>query len=154
MPAKASAQILPAELAQIVESVFAVMLGLEVRACDVPWFPSADRWTAAVHLTGSWNGAVLLECDRAQARRFAGRFLPSDLPAPADDVVRDTLGELVNMIGSNMKAVLAPGIRVSMPAGNEGCSSQDCGAAVGERETFRSTEGLFWISVVVKQVNF
>jgi len=57
-------------------------------------------------MAGDWNGAILLECDRRQACQFAGRFLSLDPSDTVDDVVRDVLGELVNMIGGNMKCVL------------------------------------------------
>jgi chemotaxis protein CheX len=150
MPTGLSIEILPSELAQIVESVFAAMLKLEVGGCGEPWFPSGDRLTAAVHLAGDWNGAVLLECDRRQACRFAGRFLSMDPPGTVDDVVRDVLGELANMIGGNLKCVLMRGIRLSMPSVVDGSdySLRVCGAEVRERLAFQCAEGLFWITVL------
>ena len=150
MPTGLSIEILPSELAQIVESVFAAMLNLEVRECGEPWFPSGDRLTSAVHLAGDWNGAVLLECDRGQACRFAGRFLSMDPPDTVDDVVRDMLGELANMIGGNVKCVLTKGIRLSMPSVVDGSdySLRVCGAEVRERLAFQCAEGLFWITVL------
>ena len=74
--------------------------------------------TSAVQLTGEWNGAVLLECDRGQACRFAARFLSIDLPDAVDDVVRDVLGELANMIGGNLKCVLSAGYPAFHALGN------------------------------------
>jgi chemotaxis protein CheX len=142
--------ILPSDLAQIVESVFATMLSLEVNECGTPWVPNGDRLTAAVHLTGNWNGAVLLECDRGQACRFAGCFLGMDPPETVDDVVRDVFGELVNMIGGNLKCVLTRGIRLSMPSvvdGSEYCL-RVCGAEVRERLAFECIEGPFWVTVL------
>jgi chemotaxis protein CheX len=150
MPTELSIEILPSELAQIVESVFGTMLSLEVGECGTPWFPSGNRLTSAVHLAGDWNGAVLLECDRGQACRFAGRFLSIDPPDTVDDVVRDVLGELANMIGGNLKCVLTRGIRLSMPSvvdGND-YSVRVCGAEVRERLSFQCAEGLFWITVL------
>lgn len=150
MPTESSIKILPSELAQIVESVFATMMSLEVRQCGAPWRPSGDRLTAAVHLAGDWNGAVLLECDRRQACRFAGRFLSMDPPDTVDDVVRDVLGELANMIGGNLKCVLARGIRLSMPSVVDGSdySVRVCGAEARERLAFQCAEGLFGITVL------
>ena len=81
MPTESSVEILPSELAQIVE--------VRIRDHDEPGsgrvrdavVPQAGiGLTAAVHLAGDWNGAVLLECDRRQACRFAGRFLSMDPP--------------------------------------------------------------------------
>ena len=150
MPTELSVGILPSELAQVVESVFGTMMGLEASECDAPWFASGDRLTAALHLAGDWNGAVLLESDRRQACQFAGRFLSMDPPESVDDVVRDVLGELANMIGGNLKCVLTRGIRLSMPSvvdGSDYCL-RICGAEVSERLTFRCAEGPFWVTVL------
>jgi chemotaxis protein CheX len=143
-------QIAPDDLAQIVESVFQSMLNLDVSWSELPWVASEDRLTAAVHMAGDWNGAVLLECDRNQACRFAGRFLSSDPPLEVDDVVRDMLGELVNMIGGNLKSVLARGLGLSMPSVVDGSdySLRFCRAKVHERIALECEEGPFWVTVL------
>jgi chemotaxis protein CheX len=158
MPTELSAEIVPNELAQIVESVFETMLSLEVHEAETPWFPGPDRLTSAVQLTGEWTGAVLLECDREQSRRFAARFLsidlrgdlPGDPPVAVDDVVRDVLGELANMIGGNLKCILVPGIRLSMPSVVDGSdyAKRLGGAEVRERLAFQYDESTFWITVL------
>ncbi len=150
MPTELSAEIVPSELAQIVESVFETMLSLEVHETETPWFPGPDRLTSAVQLTGEWNGAVLLECDRGQSCYFAARFLSIELPGAVDDVVRDVLGELANMIGGNLKCILVPGIRLSMPSVVDGGSSsvRVCGTEVRERLAFQYDESTFWITVL------
>ena len=91
-----------------------------------------------------------MECDRGQACRFAGRFLTMEPPETVDDVVRDVLGELANMIGGNLKPVLTPGIRLSMPSVVDGCdySLRVCGAKIQQRLAFQSAEGLFWITIL------
>jgi chemotaxis protein CheX len=142
--------ILPEELAQIVESVFTTMLGLEASQCSAPWYPSGNRLTSAVHLAGEWNGAVLLECDRSQACRFASRFLSAERTDRVDDVVRDVLGELANMIGGNLKCILTHGIRLSMPCVVDGSdySLRVCGVEVQERLAFQCEEGVFWVTIL------
>jgi chemotaxis protein CheX len=150
MPTELSVEIVPGEVAQIVESVFETMMSLEVGECGTPWFPGGDRLTSAVHLAGSWNGAVLLECDRRQACYFAGRFLSIDPPGDLDEVVRDVLGEIANMIGGNMKCVMTPGIHLSMPCvvdGSDYCL-RVCGAEVRARLSFECAEGIFWVTVL------
>jgi chemotaxis protein CheX len=150
MATELSIELQPKELTQIVESVFGTMINLEVSQCETPWFPNGDRLTSAVHLAGDWNGAVLLECGRAPACRFAGRFLSLDPPETVDDVVRDVLGELANMIGGNLKCVLTRGIRLSMPSVTDGgdYSLRVCGAEVRERLAFQSAEGCFWVTIL------
>jgi chemotaxis protein CheX len=148
--AELSIQVVPKELAQIVESIFAAMMNLEISECGTPWFAGGDRLTSAVHLAGDWNGAVLFECDRSLACRFAGHFLSIDTPGTVDDDVRDVLGELANMVGGNLKCILADGIQLSMPSVVDGAnfSLRVCGAEARERLAFQCTEGLFWITVL------
>jgi chemotaxis protein CheX len=152
MPTEVSTPILPSELAQIVGSVFGTMMSLEVGESATPWFAGGGRLTSAVHLAGDWNGAVLLECDQRQACRFAGRFLSMDPPETVDDVVRDVLGELANMIGGNLKCVLT-GTRISMPSVVDGSeySLHVCGAEVRERLALQCAEGTFWITVLASR---
>jgi chemotaxis protein CheX len=150
MSTELSIDIVPSELVQIVESVFETMLRLETAEGGTPWFPSEDRLTAAVHLSGHWSGAVFIECGRSQACRFAGRFLSEDPPSTVDDVVRDVLGELANMIGGNMKCVLTAGIQLSIPSVVDGDDylSRVGGAEILERISFQCTEGPFWVTLM------
>lgn len=153
-------EVLPGELAQIVQAVFGTMLSLEVQECAAPWFAGGNRLTSAVHLAGDWNGAVLLECDQLQACRFAARYLSTDALATdalateasnrVDDVVRDVLAELANMIGGNMKCLLPGRTRLSMPSVMDGSnySLKVCGAEIRHRLAFRCVEGTFWITVL------
>jgi chemotaxis protein CheX len=147
---ESSVLIQPGDVAQIVESVFETMLNLQATENGAPWSADENRVTASVHLSGDWNGAVLIECDRGQACRFAGRFLSMDPPESLDDDSRDVLGELANMIGGNLKSILTPGIRLSMPSVVDGSSfhMRVCGGAVTLRLTFQCEEGTFWVTVV------
>jgi chemotaxis protein CheX len=156
MPTELSVEIVPSELAQIVESVFETMLNLETRECETPWFPGGDRLTSAVHLTGDWNGAVMLECNQGQACRFAGRFLSREPASAVDDVVRDVLGELANMIGGNLKSVLTREIHLTMPSVVDGSdySLRICGAEVRHRLAFECAEGLFWVTTVSEYTRY
>jgi chemotaxis protein CheX len=150
MSTKIIVEISSGDLAQIVESVFGTMMNLGIGEGGTPWCPSGDRVTAAVHFAGEWNGAVLLECDEGQACRFAGRFLAMDPPDAVDDVVRDVLGELANMIGGNLKCVLMPGVRLSMPSVVIGSdySLHVCGTEVRERIALGCSEGPFWVTLL------
>jgi len=137
-------------LAEIVRSVFKTMMGLDVTSSDAPWSHIGSRLTSFVHLTGDWNGAVLLECNSRQACQFAGRILAMDPPESVDDDVRDVLGELANMIGGNTKCVMAPGVRLSMPTVMEGrdYDLRICGSQVQERLAFECADGHFWVTLL------
>jgi len=143
------------------------MMNLDVTECAAPWIPNGERLTSVVHLAGEWCGAVLLECDRRQACRFSRRFLFVDgghgsgfgvseeslagepETGAVDDVVRDGLGELANMIGGSLKCVLKRGTLLSMPSVVDGdYSLRVCGAEVRERLGFQCDEGVFWIAIL------
>jgi chemotaxis protein CheX len=150
MPTELNVEISPCELAQVVGSVFETMMGLVANECGSHWFDGEHRLTAAVHLAGDWNGAILVECNRAQACQFASRFLSMDPPEIVDDVVRDVLGELANMIGGNLKCIITQGIRLSMPTVVDGSdyALRFCGAEIHKRLTFECAEGQFWVTIL------
>jgi chemotaxis protein CheX len=56
---------------------------------------------------GPWNGAVVLTCGRTTAEELSRCLLAEHAPPvlDAEDVV-DGLGELANVVGGNVKAVL------------------------------------------------
>jgi len=140
------------DLAQIVQSVFATMVSLEIVSCSEAWSPDGNRVTSAVHLSGDWNGVVLLECERRQACAFAARFLSIDAPDSVDDTVRDVLGELANMIGGNLKCVVARGIALSMPSVVDGGDyrMRFCRAELMLQCAFDSSDGIFWVSILTE----
>ena len=144
MPTEPSTEM----LTEIVGSVFETMMSLEVVRSWTPWVPSVERWTSVVHLAGPWNGAFLLECDQGEACRFAGRFLSIDPPDAVDEAAVSVLGEIVNMIGGNMKCVMTPGIVLSIPSVANGYGLNFDGVEVRDRLGFRCAEGDFWVTVL------
>lgn len=137
-------------LTQIVASVFETMMSLIVVECEQPLSPSGDKLTAAVHMNGDWNGALLLECDCGEACRLAGRFLSIEAPETVNDDVRDVFGELANMIGGNMKFLIAPGTHLSTPSVIDGADYglRLCRSEIRDRLGFRCEEGYFWVTVL------
>jgi chemotaxis protein CheX len=141
-------------VAQVIESVFGTMLDLDVTLDDAPWAPVGDRLTSAVYLEGKWNGAVLLECDHQQACQFTGKLLSMDPPEEVDDDVRDVLGELANMIGGNIKSIVSPDDRLSLPSVIDGNNYEVrvCGSDSKRRTTFRYSGGIFGVTIVGKDL--
>jgi len=150
MATESTIEIHLGELAQIVEYVFSTMVCLEVSESNQAWFPSGDRLTATIHLAGDWPGVLALECGHKQACAFAARFLSMEKPEVVDDVVRDVLGELANMIGGNLKCVLAGGLRLSMPSVVDGADHnlRVCRSGNRERLVFECVEGVFSVAVL------
>jgi len=150
MPCDAVVVAYRTNVAQVVDMVFMTMLGLKVEPYPMHWVRSPDMVTAAVYFAGEWRGAVLLECTRRQARTFAQLLMSIGPPAMIDEDVRDTLGELANMLAGNLKSVLPGGVVLSMPSVIEGSdySLQICGNRSIERVPFWSAEDVFGVTLV------
>ena len=139
------------DLGRIAHDIFDTMLGVEVQLTDREWLPTRDRLTGAVYLAGAWSGAVLLECGHSQAYHFTSRLMSIPIPEEMNGDVRDTMGELANMLGGNLKSVLPRGVVLSMPSVVEGSdySLRLCGAnAVVQRLAYTSPAGAFWVTLV------
>jgi chemotaxis protein CheX len=68
---------------------------------------------ASVRIHGEWSGTVTLEMTPETAETAARTMLSLD-PVAEEDVT-DALGELVNMIGGNIKSLLPSGSTLGLP---------------------------------------
>lgn len=68
---------------------------------------------ALIRIAGDWNGAVTLEMSSETATSAARLMLEADDVDP--DEVADAVGELVNIIGGNLKSLLPTRSRLSLP---------------------------------------
>jgi len=111
-------------LLEDVEAIAAMVIGsiagvvLEPAAGEIP----RDRpaLTGCVHIDGAWNGAAIVECELPLARRIAATLFDRAEGEVSLDDVRDALGEITNMIGGNVKALLPAPSRLSLPTVVEG----------------------------------
>ena len=66
--------------------------------------PAHAAVEASITLTGDWNGRVRLTCDRLTAEEIAGAMLALDEGEHVpDEDLHDAMGEVVNMVGGNLK---------------------------------------------------
>jgi chemotaxis protein CheX len=102
-----------------VSEIFEAMLGLPVseRAVDMD---GARRLTACVQISGSWEGAVAVDCTEALARRVAESMLGLAPGEAGPEDVRDAIGEVANVAGGNVKALLGVECALSLPTVTEG----------------------------------
>jgi len=112
------------DVVTIVECIFDELLGLGVERAAEPDQPDpgARLLTGRVWISGAWQGAVTVDCPYALARRTAAVMLGGD-PADEADVV-DVLGEITNMTGGNIKALLPGPSELSLPVVTERGSHQ------------------------------
>jgi chemotaxis protein CheX len=112
-------------LAEIVRSVWESVLGLPVLLRATPENLDADpshthTLTGAVHMTGAWQGTVAATAPLSLASECAAQMLGADPDGVPLEDVTDGWGELVNMIGGNLKALIAPPCAMSLPCVVEG----------------------------------
>jgi chemotaxis protein CheX len=70
---------------------------------------------ASVSISGSWTGHVVYASSTEAARKAAAAFLALETSEVSQEDVSDVLGELANIVGGNVKAMLPPGCFLSLP---------------------------------------
>jgi chemotaxis protein CheX len=105
------------DLAEMVEQVWESYLDPEgVR----PLIPTYDENQpsevhSSVSITGSWTGHIVYASSTTAARRAAAAFLAMEPDEVSPDDLSDVLGEIANIVGGNVKAMLPPGALLSLP---------------------------------------
>jgi chemotaxis protein CheX len=96
---------------------------------------------ARVSVTGTWNGEVVVECSTPLARLVSSHLLLVAVDDLDDEDVRDVVGELVNVIGGNVKSVMPGPSTMSLPQslldGEHVRGSADRGPAAAVRLAWR-----------------
>jgi CheY-specific phosphatase CheX len=104
------------DFAEMVESVFSGMLGFELVRTHTDGEPEpGDRFIGTVHISGSWQGSVVVECPEKFGRLVAAAMFGNEPDAVEDDEIVDVVGELANMTGGNVKALLEGEATLSLP---------------------------------------
>jgi chemotaxis protein CheX len=97
-------------------------------------------YAGVVQIAGAWDGAIAVQCSAPMAR-FAARHmfdLHDEAVSLAD--LQDALGELTNMTGGNIKALLPEPCTLGLPVVVEGADYRVRlpGASVVRRATYRA----------------
>lgn len=104
----------------VVSDVFSTMLGIGAKRAAEP----ADEMTfpvaGAVYFTGGFMGAAVIELGYELAFQATAALMGVPKPDAVDSDVRDSIGELANMIAGNLKAILPSDSTLSMPSVVEG----------------------------------
>jgi chemotaxis protein CheX len=109
-------ELLAWDLREVVQSVWTVMLGFEVfDALDALPAPSEPTWCGCVRVGGAWNGLVKLSIGEALTRRAAAAMFGAPPESLSHEDLTDALGEMANMTGGSVKALLPGPSRLSLP---------------------------------------
>ena len=103
------------DIKDIARTIWATLFELPLEDGDAAELGPESTVTGCVQINGAWHGAVVLQCPLTLARTLTAAMFQADT-APELDEVHDALGELVNMLGGNVKALLPGPSRISLPA--------------------------------------
>ncbi|WGL51927.1 chemotaxis protein CheX [Nocardioides sp. BP30] len=108
-----------ADVHAITEQVWSSFLGDEEpllpRFDAEPFFPAETVWSAAVSVHGGWTGTVTVELSSGVAQSLTRLMLAME-DEPLDDAdVADAVGELVNMVGGNVKSLMPGPSALTLP---------------------------------------
>jgi chemotaxis protein CheX len=106
-PRSVSELIDEATVQGIADEAWLALVGDDELLVPLPGEPVADPVSSWVEIVGPWHGAVVLTTGRDTAEELARCLLREHAPAQLDaEDVEDALGEIANVVGGNVKAVL------------------------------------------------
>jgi chemotaxis protein CheX len=105
---------------EITSSVWRAFLAESDDIIPAALVPSDSSLTGTVSISGQWNGLVSLTCSSIAATRAAALMFDAEIEdvSPAD--VLDAVGELVNIVGGNLKGMLPSPTGLSLPEVTDG----------------------------------
>lgn len=106
------------DIRQLTEHIWMTSLGLAIHpSAKKEWVPNGGERILAscIQITGFWEGALALLCPEGLARRVAAIMFSLEPEAVTMEQVQDALGELANIIGGNIKAMLPNLCHLSLP---------------------------------------
>ncbi|MCC6436983.1 MAG: chemotaxis protein CheX [Acidimicrobiales bacterium] len=111
------------EVVEVVNAVWQSMLGME--CYDMGPEAALDEGpfiTATVLITGAYEGGVTLQLSSSVGRNLAALMFGMETDEVSADECIDAVGELANMVGGNLKALVPQPAKLSLPSVAEGDS--------------------------------
>lgn len=109
-------QFLEKEIQQYTQLVYSTLLSIEVQPLPGQYETSStDTFTGSVQITGKWNGALLLSLPSSLVNTLTETLFSLEPGKATTEDKKDAVGELINMIGGNIKALLPQPCTLSVP---------------------------------------
>lgn len=110
------------ELREFTDSIWTTTLGFDVK--HLAELPALDvkfhTLVSCVQFAGAWRGGVVMSCPADVAREVASVMFGVEAADVSVSELSDAIGELANMTGGNLKALLAEPTTLSLPSVTEG----------------------------------
>jgi chemotaxis protein CheX len=111
------------ELVGIVERLWQTTLKLPLRHlpdAGVLFTEGTETLTASIRFGGSFPALLSMTCSASLAQCIAAAMFQVRADRATSRDVHDALGEVINILGGNLKAVLSPSCQLSLPAVADG----------------------------------
>jgi chemotaxis protein CheX len=113
-----------ADLQSIMDDCWSTFLGNIDPLEPVAPGGASYAWSAAITVTGGWQALVLMQFSDAAASTVASKMLGmGEDEVPVTEDLNDSLGELVNVIGGNVKSLMPGPSQLSLPLVAQGIVS-------------------------------
>ena len=116
------------EIHEVVRSIWETVLGWDIQPSS-PSEPSRKDpgcKTGFVQIAGAWEGAIVCISSESLVRRAGGVMFGMNPDALTVELLHDALGELTNMVGGNLKALLPGPSFLCLPAVVDGSDYSVC----------------------------
>lgn len=100
---------------QLVTDVCINMLGLTTSTEYEAGRSHATDRIAAIHISGDWEALVEVHFTESAAGMFAANMFAKEPAELTEDDIRDAAGEIVNMLGGNLKGMIPGESNLSLP---------------------------------------
>lgn len=111
-------------LQQVVQDVCSGMLGLELEPLEQSTCDESDALSAVIRISGGWDSLVQVLTPRKTAEAIASTMFAVSETNLSEAEIRDAVGEIVNMVGGNLKGIVEGDSKLSLP-----CVGKATGAA-------------------------
>jgi len=110
-----------ATIHELTETVWDTVLDMPVvRSAHAPAPPEGGVIASCIHISGKWEGMIVLNFSRPLGERIAGVMFDTEPGVLSPAEIQDAVGELANVIGGNLKALLPGPCKLSLPLVDEG----------------------------------
>ncbi len=106
-------------LQQVVTDVCSGMLGMELEPTGDSSCNEADALSAVVRISGGWESLVQVLAPRKTAVAIASTMFAMSEEELSEGEIRDAVGEIVNMVGGNLKGISEGDSSLSLPCVGE-----------------------------------
>lgn len=138
------------EISHFVEMIWSSLLGLTVSPLEPQQLEKTTEWpVCAIQITGGWNGWVVLNLAPTIVNHANRAFFGEGADPPAASQVEETLKELANLLGGNLKNLAPPPSKLKFPVVSlQGTALSFPGTQMISHKAFRCLDSQFEIRLL------